>query len=401
MQDNALILEKQERAIDALARNNNIIKSLFHYDKPISFLIIALAIQKIKIGAHKEGLVIISRLEIKSLIKGNDLKIGINNLIDLIRKDLEKHNFFNLYSPNSGLQDIRQGLIQKTALTKDLFKDLIVHFDVNMFDVFKSEKNYTIQSLNQLRGCNGNQVTVIYSLTQPYAKQNSPDFNISISDLRLYLRVVDTAYIVPRTLTMRIKQICLQVTKKTDINLMVMPIKKNGTTGTTVGYQFHSEFKKQKNNTQNIKNTKVIEGNKLNIRQQLTEWGVSKEQINTWLNNLSKKTMNNAITQTLNRPKNKKSNAGGYIYKILGSGKQPQLQVQIKANEVANCLKSFGLSNENIERAQDKLKNYNGVLLALANKCLRALANEEINDNNVYQFFMDEVEKIETDLVDK
>ena len=133
MENNSLILKKRERAIDALARNNNIIKSLFHYDKPISFLIITLAIQKIKVGAHKEGLVVISRLEINSLLNGKDKKIGINKLMQLIRSDLELHNFFNLYSPNSGLEDIRQGLIQKTAFTKDLFQDLIIHFDINMF----------------------------------------------------------------------------------------------------------------------------------------------------------------------------------------------------------------------------------------------------------------------------
>jgi hypothetical protein len=78
-------------------------------------------IQKIKVGAHKKGLVVISRLEINSLLNGKDKKIGINKLMQLIRSDLELHNFFNLYSPNSGLEDIRQGLIQKTAFTKDLF----------------------------------------------------------------------------------------------------------------------------------------------------------------------------------------------------------------------------------------------------------------------------------------
>ncbi|AYQ57013.1 hypothetical protein BTHERMOSOX_1094 [Bathymodiolus thermophilus thioautotrophic gill symbiont] len=107
-----------------------------------------------------------------------------------------------------------------------------------------------------------------------------------------------------------------------------------------------------KNNTQNIKNIKAIEINKLNIRQQLTEWGVNKRQINTCLNNLNKKTMNSVITQTLNQPKNKKSNAGGCIYKILESAKQLQLQTQVKANEVLSCLKSFGLSNGNIEKAR-------------------------------------------------
>ncbi len=72
----------RERTIDALARNNNIIKSLFHYYKQITFLIISLAIQKIKAGAHQGGLVVITRPEIQSLMQGNDAKIGINKLIN-------------------------------------------------------------------------------------------------------------------------------------------------------------------------------------------------------------------------------------------------------------------------------------------------------------------------------
>jgi hypothetical protein len=394
VENNSLILKKRERAIDALARNNNIIKSLFHYDKPISFLIITLAIQKIKVGAHKEGLVVISRLEINSLSTGKDKILGINKLMQLIRSDLELHNFFNLYSPNSGLKDIRQGLIQKTAFTKDLFQDLIIHFDINMFDVFKSEKNYTIQSLNQLRVCNENQTTIIYSLTQPYAKAQSPDLKLSILELRQYLRINDNAYTLPKTLTMRIKKICLQVTKKTDINLQVIPLKKNGYTGATVGYQFHSEFK----NIEPKKTVNITEKPRLNIRQQLTNWGVSKKQIDSWLANIDKIKINNAIDQTLNRPDFKKTNAGGYIYTILGDGKQPQLQTQIKKHEIINCLKVFGLQPDDIKKAQDDLKKYNGVLLAVVNKCLREQAKEALGTDDMRQFFLNELSDMMNDL---
>jgi len=394
VENNSLILKKRERAIDALARNNNIIKSLFHYDKPISFLIITLAIQKIKVGAHKEGLVVISRLEINSLSTGKDKILGINKLMQLIRSDLELHNFFNLYSPNSGLKDIRQGLIQKTAFTKDLFQDLIIHFDINMFDVFKSEKNYTIQSLNQLRVCNENQTTIIYSLTQPYAKAQSPDLKLSILELRQYLRIDDNAYTLPKTLTMRIKKICLQVTKKTDINLQVIPLKKNGYTGATVGYQFHSEFK----NIEPKKTVNITEKPKLNIRQQLTNWGVSKKQIDSWLANIDKIKINNAIDQTLNRPDFKKTNAGGYIYTILGDGKQPQLQTQIKKHEIINCLKVFGLQPDDIKKAQDDLKKYNGALLAVVNKCLREQAKEALGTDDMRQFFLNELSDMMNDL---
>jgi hypothetical protein len=45
---------------------------------------------------------------------------------------------------------------------------------------------------------------------------------------------------MPRTLTLRVKKICQKITNTTDINLTVIPIKKNGTTGVTIGYQFRS-----------------------------------------------------------------------------------------------------------------------------------------------------------------
>jgi hypothetical protein len=357
--DKMLMPNNRERTIDALARNNNIIKSLFHYDKPITFLIVSLAFQKIKINAHKNGLVVISRPEIKSLANGKNLVIGINKLIKAIRVDLESHNFFNLYSPNSGLTDIRQGLVKKTALTNDLFNDLVIDFDESLFDVFKSKKNYTMQSLNQLRSCGENQTTTLYTLTQPYAKKESPDFKLDILQLRFYLRVANDAYTMPRTLTMRVRKICQEVTKRTDINLGIELVKKNGTTGATIGYKFYSEFKKQKNNVLKVKNEKITELKPISIRQQLVLWGVGKKQIDMWLVNLHKKTLNDAIKQTLNRPKHKnnKSNAGGYIYSILGDGKQPQLTTEIKANEVVSCLKNFGLIADDIKNAQEKLKN--------------------------------------------
>ncbi len=384
----ALMPNNRERTIDALARNNNIIKSLFHYDKPITFLITSLAIQKIKVGAHQGGLVAITRPEIKSLIRGGDVKIGINKLIKSIRLDLETHNFFNLYSPNSGLQDIRQGLIQRTALTKDLFKDLIIHFDENMFDVFKSTENYTIQYLDQLRNCKENQTTIIYTLTQPYAKPTSPDFKISILELRAYLRIADDAYTAPKTLTMRVKKICAKVTKKTNINLSVTSIKKNGTTGATIGYSFHSDFKDQ--NQKQITSTKTIKTKPIHIRQQLTNWGVSKDQINIWINNLTPKKINDAIEQTIEKSKN---NPGGYIYQILGDGKRIESATQIKKNkEVVGCLKKFGLSTADIAKAQKKTKKHKIILLAVTNKCLRAQANDESGTENMRQFFNDQLE---------
>ncbi len=388
-----LIPNNRERTINALARNNNIIKSLFYYDKQITFLIISLAIQKIKANAHKEGgLVIITRPEIQSLASGRDAKNGINKLIKLIRSDLEVHSFFNFYNPNSGLKDIRQGLIQKTALTKDMLEDLIIHFNKNMFDVFKSKENYTIQSLNQLKNCKENQSTIIYTLTQPYAKPNSPDLQLRILELRLYLRISDDAYKSPKTLTMRIKKVCEQISNKTDINLTVYPIKKNGITGVTVGYQFHSEFKKQKN-TVEIEEAKNIKVSQLSIRQQLSDWGVGKNQIDTWLAILDKKTINNAINQTINRTEreNKKSNPGGYIYSILGNEKQLQSLKCIKYKEVVDCLKKFGLNDDDIKKAQKKTGDNNNLLTAVTNQCLRELANDVFGTDDMRQFFYDQL----------
>ncbi|WP_218973786.1 hypothetical protein, partial [bacterium endosymbiont of Bathymodiolus sp. 5 South] len=114
---------------------------------------------------------------------------------------------------------------------------------------------------------------------------------------------------------LRVKKICQKITNTTDINLTVIPIKKNGTTGVTIGYQFRSEFKNQKTITK-IEDVKIIDSKPRSNRQQLSNWGVSKKQIDTWIANLDTKTINDAINQTLSRSKHKgnRSNSGGYIY---------------------------------------------------------------------------------------
>jgi hypothetical protein len=61
--------------LDALARDNNIIKSLFPYKKHISFLVVSLAIQKIKINAHKNGLVVVTKNEIQSLAGSRGFRV--------------------------------------------------------------------------------------------------------------------------------------------------------------------------------------------------------------------------------------------------------------------------------------------------------------------------------------
>lgn len=389
---------REKRTIDALARNNNIIKSLFHFDKPITFLIVTLAIQKIRANAHKGNLVIISKPEIESLSSGRDKKNGINKLVQSIREDLEIHHFFNFYNPNSGLKNIRKALIQDTALTKDLFEDLAIIFNESLFNIFKSKENYTIQYLNKLRDCKENQTMVLYALTQPYAKPQSPNLQLSISQLRLYLRVADDAYTMPRTLTMRVKKLCAEITKTTDIKLTVQPIRKNGTTGATVGYQFYSEFKESK--TPRLKKIKAIDIKPISNRQQLVNWGVSKEQIDLWMANIKPKVITKAIEQTLNRPKskNKFSNAGGYIYKILGNGKQLQLTKQIKHNEVISCIRKFGLTDNDIKKAQEQTKDKNSILTAVTNKCLREFESETVGTDDMRQFFLNELDNITDEL---
>jgi hypothetical protein len=56
----------------------------------------------------------------------------------------------------------------RTALTKDLFEDLTITFNSDLFDTFQAKKNYAIQSLEQLRNCNSKlaiHVTICFLLT--------------------------------------------------------------------------------------------------------------------------------------------------------------------------------------------------------------------------------------------
>jgi SOS response regulatory protein OraA/RecX len=50
---------------------------------------------------------------------------------------------------------------------------------------------------------------------------------------------------------------------------------------------------------------KNVQKKPISIRQQLTNWGVRKDTIDIWLANIDKKTINDAIKKTINRPKPK------------------------------------------------------------------------------------------------
>jgi hypothetical protein len=41
---------------------------------------------------------------------------------------------------------------------------------------------------------------------------------LNVLELRLYLRIADDSYTMPRTLTLRVKKICQKITNTTDIS---------------------------------------------------------------------------------------------------------------------------------------------------------------------------------------
>jgi hypothetical protein len=77
-----------------------------------------------------------------------------------------------------------------------------------------------------------------------------------------------------------------------NINLGVEPIKKNGETGVAIGYSFRSEFKDKQ--SKKIIDAQIIKEKPISMRQQLSDWGVGKKQIDTWIANLDTKTINDA-----------------------------------------------------------------------------------------------------------
>ncbi|WP_201339227.1 RepB family plasmid replication initiator protein [Isorropodon fossajaponicum symbiont] len=343
---------------------------------------------------------IISRSEIKSLATGKDSVLGINKLIKNLIKDIEDHNNFDFYHPNSGLKNTRQVLTRRTAITDDMFEDLLIKFDEDLFETFTTKKNYSIQSIEQLRKCGTNQRTRLYELTQPYAqpyekldKESNTCYKLSVQDMKNNLWIDKDSYSTPKSLTLRIKRLCEQISKITDINLTVTPIK---ISGKTTEYQFHSEFKKQKNSTKKIESTKTIDSKPTSIRQQLTIWGVGKKQIDTWLANLGKKqsTMQSSKRSTVQNVEARHLMLADIFIQYWVNGKQLQLTTQIKADEVLDCLKKFGLSAADIKSAQEKLNKYNGALTAVVNKCLRELSNDAADTEDMRQFFIDQLDEI-------
>lgn len=386
-----LAVKNNESTIDALARHNHTIKSLFHFDKPITFLVILLAIQKVKNTTYHNGIVVISRGEIQALARGNDLKIGIEKLIKKIKQDIKSHNFFNKYSPNSGLKNVETTLVKEIAETNDMHEDLYIKFRNSLFKTFKIESNYTIQSLKQIRACGENQRTILYTLTQPYAKSQKP-LKLLVSEIRRYLRIADDQYSQTCLLTNQIKRLCQKITAINDINLQYTVIKVGKKTN---GYIFQSKFKHAKKIQQigHTQTDKTIEI-KTTIKQQLTNWGVGKNQIDIWLYAFDKETLEAAINQTINRniKPNSNNNSGGYIYRILGDGKQ-QAREKNTNNNPKDTLRQFGLSPAEVKAAKDKL----GVVLsAVANQCLRE--KDKIGSANLRQHFNQLVDKYHNEL---
>jgi hypothetical protein len=320
--------KQNETTINVLARNNDIIKSIFHFKKSISFLVIALAIQKTRKTHYSDTRVFVTRDEIKKLAVGNDKKIGINILVNQVREDIEKNNLFNLYDKERGLKDIRKALIDETAFTDDIFESLYIDFNKSLFKKFKTIKDYSSQTLEQLKLCkNDDAVIVLYTLTQPYAKFKEK-ITFTLEEIRLYLKISTEKYKEPSQLTAYLKKICKKITINNDITLDFDIIKKGRI---TVGYIFKPKLKKQAKIDNEEDAAKVnIEGEHIfdKITQQLNNWKVSKKQINTWLRVYQLNQLAYAINLTKNRKKvdNSKSNPGGYLYTLIGDGNAKEKQ---------------------------------------------------------------------------
>ena len=373
--------------IDALARSNNIIKSIFHFDKPITYLIVQYAIQK----SRKSTKVILSKEEVKHLAQGKDLKIGIDKLIKEIKQDIEKNNFFNYYRPNTGLKNTRTVLVEEHADTNDKSEDLYISFRKALFEEFKTQNNYTIQSVKQLQACKEQQKITLYTLTQPYAK-NQKSTTFKVANLKDYLRIDQDKYKQNKLFTLQIKRLCEQITKLTDIKLEFKIIKQGRS---AIGYEFFPTFKEKKvsNKNQHLSVLSDAIEIKTSIRQQLVNWGVGKLQIDNWLSTHDNLTLEKAINDTHNRatPKEgKNSNPGGYIHKILGDiGPHTPVQtLQINNNQ---ALLKFGLTEGEINYAKAQLINNQPItetlLNSLVKQCLVARQENKKGTNNMGKFF--------------
>jgi 3-oxoacyl-[acyl-carrier-protein] synthase III len=84
---------------------------------------------------------------------------------------------------------------------------------------------------------------------------------------------------------------------------------------------------------------------------------------------------------------------------VLGDGKSLELTKQIKSNkEVFDCLKKFGLSNNDIKKVKNQTNNNRHVLRAVTNKCLRKLADETVDADDIRQFFIDQLDEVLNEL---
>jgi hypothetical protein len=82
---------------------------------------------------------------------------------------------------------------------------------------------------------------------------------------------------------------------------------------------------------------------------------------------------------------------------IIFDGKSLELTKQIKSNkEVFDCLEKFGLSNNDIKKVKKQTNNNRHVLRAVTNKCLRKLADETVDADDMRQFFINQLDEVST-----
>jgi hypothetical protein len=382
-----LRIKNQETPIVNLARNNDIIKSLFHFKKPISFVVVQIAIQKIRKNNYVDRTVFITKKEIKEIATGNDSKIGISGLVEEIRADIEDNSFFNIFEKGSGLKNARRGLIDETAITDDIFEDLYIEFKESLFAKFKLTNDYTNQSKEQLILCENDQQRInLYTLCQQHAskeywqkskngKYQIKPLSYDIYEIRTRLGVKSNQYAKTNLLTLQVKRICQKITKKNDINIILDTAKVGRKTS---HYIFHITFKENpyKKKTQQIQQAEIIFDSYESIQQQLKSWKIGNPQIEMWCHGFSVDELSKAINKTL---ANAKTNHGGYLYEILGNGKNEAKTKNLKSahkKTIEYKLEQVGFNTIEIQEVKNKTSQV--ILVAVINQLLRDKKNNQI-----------------------
>ncbi|CAC9625248.1 hypothetical protein [uncultured Gammaproteobacteria bacterium] len=257
------------RQFKKVVKHNDLNNSKFYFVRKITCTVVDIALQKIRnqhdlskgavlpLRPHELSIVV-TKPEIRRWLKGRDKNNGVISTRDLIKEDLDAHNFINYRDyQNPEWQQTETVFITNTEITEE--GDLKIYFSVEFFEIITTKTNYTSQNISQQQSCKNLQSMKLYDLLRPSAK-NERECRTSLEYFRFILNIKDK--MSTGNLLAKARLLAEQITHETDISVTV-EVEKLNKYGGASAISFFPTLKKRQTKTD------------ISIRKRLLDYKIS------------------------------------------------------------------------------------------------------------------------------